>query len=271
MLRDQSLYSCESLALTDSRPPVDEVRGRYRLRYARTAMEVEACCRLRYEVFNVELGEGLAESAATGLDHDEFDAQCVHLMVVDETVQRVIGTYRLQTREMAEEGRGFYSAGEFDLSAVTGALFENTVELGRAAIAAEHRDKLVLFLLWRGLMAFLLWNRKRHLFGCSSLTSQDPETGLQASDWLARNGFRHEEFETPPKPGYECVVPGHEIFEGEFKPPKLFATYLRHGARLSSPPALDRVFGTIDFLTWLDSKQLDPRKAKLFSLGLPKR
>jgi len=254
-----------------TRPPLDETRGLYQLRYARDAGDVEACCRARYEVFNLELAEGLAESAAIGLDRDRYDEQCDHLMVIDTTTERVIGTYRMQTLETAEAAAGFYSAGEFDFGPAPRELMECSVELGRACVVREHREKAVLFLLWRGLMAYLLWNRKRFLFGCSSLTTQDPEEGLKAHDWLVREGHRHADFETPALPEYVCESAGHETFEGKYPIPRLFSTYLRHGAKITSPPALDRQFGTIDFLTLLDSEQFDRRLASIFALGLERR
>jgi putative hemolysin len=40
------------------------------------------------------------------------------------------------------------------------------------------------------------------------------------------------------------------------KIPKLLKTYLTIGARICAPPAWDREFGTIDFLTLLDLKLL---------------
>jgi putative hemolysin len=42
----------------------------------------------------------------------------------------------------------------------------------------------------------------------------------------------------------------------EVKVPKLLRTYLALGARIAAPPAWDRAFGTIDFLTVLDLKLL---------------
>ena len=40
------------------------------------------------------------------------------------------------------------------------------------------------------------------------------------------------------------------------KVPRLLKTYLAIGARVAAPPAWDRGFGTIDFLTLLDLKLL---------------
>jgi putative hemolysin len=70
-------------------PPAS--RGPYRLRLARTRDEVEAALRLRFEVFNLELHEGLAESFFTGMDEDEFDRVCEHLIVTDEASGKVVG------------------------------------------------------------------------------------------------------------------------------------------------------------------------------------
>jgi putative hemolysin len=42
----------------------------------------------------------------------------------------------------------------------------------------------------------------------------------------------------------------------EVKIPKLLRTYMAIGARVCAPPAWDREFGTIDFLTLLDLQQL---------------
>ena len=48
---------------------VAELReGRYRVTFARTRADLERVLRLRFEVFNRELGEGLSESWLTGLD-----------------------------------------------------------------------------------------------------------------------------------------------------------------------------------------------------------
>jgi putative hemolysin len=49
--------------------------------------------------------------------------------------------------------------------------------------------------------------------------------------------------------------------------PKLLRAYLTIGARICSEPALDREFGTIDFLTLLDLQTLHPRVAARFLDG----
>ena len=88
----------------------------YATRLARTAEEIRAAQALRFEVFNLELNEGLAASHATGLDADPFDTWCDHLFLFDDDKQRVMGTYRAISGARAREYGGFYAADEFDLA-----------------------------------------------------------------------------------------------------------------------------------------------------------
>jgi putative hemolysin len=71
------LYPCLSQAV----PPRSLEEGAYRVRFARSLGELDEVLRLRFEVFNLELGEGLEASFATGRDQDEFDLTCHHLVV----------------------------------------------------------------------------------------------------------------------------------------------------------------------------------------------
>ena len=250
------------------RPVLDEQHGPYRVRFAQDERDLQRIFKLRFEVFNVELGEGLAESAASGLDRDPFDRQCDHLMVEETATGRAVGTYRLQVGEMALAGQGFYSATEFDLECVPRAVIDDAVELGRACISKEHRNKKVLYLLWRGLAAYGLWNGRRYFFGCSSLTSQDQAAGLRAYAQLARDGHVHPELEVRVLPANTCRSDGRESEGGEIEIPPLFGTYLRYGAKVCGPPAIDRAFGTIDFLTLLDVARVPRRVFMTFAVGL---
>jgi len=239
--------------------------GRYVARFARTTEEVFAALKLRFEVFNLELGEGLQASFLTGRDMDEFDEQCHHLIVVDsENQDRVVGTYRMQTSEMARAGRGFYSNVEFELSKLPQEVLSDSIELGRACVAQDHRNTAVLFLLWRGLAAYLMHNRKRYLFGCCSLTSQDPVDGLRVMDLLERNGQIEPAFNVTTQPGFECVAETESLVDQEVRLPKLFQIYMRYGARVCSQPALDRHFKTIDFLVLFDVRAIDEQSRKMF-------
>jgi putative hemolysin len=240
--------------------------GRYVLRFAHTSADLDALARLRFEVFNLELGEGLEASYASGKDEDLFDPICHHLMICDQETGDAIGTYRLQTYEMAEQsGHGFYSATLFDFSTLPPEVLQQSVEIGRACIAKDHRSLQVLYLLWRGLGSYLAWFRKRYLFGCCSLTSQDAHEGKRVMDFLVQNGHIHASLYIGPEQGMACYDP--DLFEGEVgttKVPRLMRVYLSMGAKICGPPAIDRQFKTIDYFTLIDVETLDRRVLAFF-------
>lgn len=241
--------------------------GRYQVRFARTHEELDEVLRLRFEVFNLELNEGLEASFATGRDVDEFDPYCHHLIVIDTRSAAIVGTYRMQAASMARKNLGFYSAAEFDLAGFPEEVVAQSVEVGRACVAKEHRNTQVLFLLWRGLAVYMATNQLRYLFGCCSLTSQDPAEGLATYTYLAEHGHLHPEYLIRPQPEYVCydqdATPDPSF---PVKIPQLFRIYLRHGAKACGPPAIDRRFKTIDFLVLFDVAAMDEKRLRTFFL-----
>jgi putative hemolysin len=242
------------------------------MRLAQTVEDRDAACRLRFKVFNIELGEGLQSSYETGLDTDQFDLFCAHLVVEDKLennpARRIVGTYRMQSGTTAARNLGYYSEREFSFAPYE-ALRPGILELGRASIDREHRTPEVLTLLWRGIAQYANDMGLRYLIGCSSLTSKDPAEGWQLYNQLEH--FRvSQEFETLPTAAYACPSeqegahaqpspsPQDSLLTSSTKVPKLLKTYLAIGARICAPPAWDREFGTIDFLTLLDLKSISP-------------
>ena len=249
--------------LHSERLPTTTLReGRYEVSWARSAGDIDAIQRLRFEVFNLELGEGLESSFATGRDVDEFDAVCHHLMVIDRTTRRVVGCYRMQTAATARAHLGFYSASLFDLSALPEEAMDRSVEVGRACVAQSHRSSLVLFLLWKGLALYVAHNQMRYLFGCCSLTSQDPADGSAVLGYLRASDRIHPEWSIAPRASVGCPIDPHVAPAAGV--PTLFRTYLRYGAKVCGPPAIDREFKTIDFLVVLDVDALTPRTHRMF-------
>jgi putative hemolysin len=258
-----------------SKPRIHAEVGRYRLRLAESLEDREAACRLRFKVFNIELGEGLESSYETGLDTDDFDLFCEHLLVEDKQPdnpsRHIVGTYRMQSGLTAGRNLGYYSEQEFQFAPYE-PLRPGILELGRASIDREHRTPEVLTLLWRGIAQYANDMGLRYLVGCSSLTSRNPAEGWQMYRQLEHYRVSPE-FETVPTEAYACPTepaagdaqpsPAEPNDAGEtravgeaIKVPKLLKTYLAIGARIAAAPAWDRAFGTIDFLTLLDLKLL---------------
>lgn len=234
---------------------------RYELSLAEHLDDIILAQRLRYEVFNLELHEGLPTAYETGLDADEFDEVCDHLIVRDRESSRVVGTYRMQTGMSAARNRGYYSEREFNFRAYESARGE-ILELGRACVASAHRNYTVLGLLWKGIAHYAQDHGARYLVGCSSLTSQDEAAGLAVYRELAAKYLVEERWQTRPQIGWRCSpLNGRPV---ALPVPKLMRAYLTLGARICGDPAIDREFSTIDFLTWLDLRVLPMRALQRF-------
>ncbi len=242
-------------------PHISLQLGKYEIRLAKTLAEREAACRLRFRVFNIELGEGLESSYQTGLDQDHFDLFCDHLIVEDRSRREVVGTYRMQSGGTAAQNLGYYSEQEFHFSPYESIRGE-VLEVGRASISREHRTSEVLTLLWRGIAKYARFYRLRYLIGCSSLNSRDPGEGWSMYRQL-EPFIVPEPLRTQPTRSYELPQTALDCLS-EVRVPKLLKTYIAVGARICGAPAWDREFGTIDFLTLLDLAQLSPAARNRF-------
>jgi len=188
-----------SFAIEEQRPQIQAEVGNYRVRLAQTLRDCEAACRLRFRVFNLEMGEGLESSYETGLDTDQFDLFCEHLIVEEKMTRRIVGTYRMQSGETAARYLGYYSEQEFDFAPYE-PLRSGILELGRASIDREHRTPEVLTLLWRGIAQYATDMGLRYLVGCSSLNSQDPGEGWTMYRQLAHYRMLPESRQSRPLP-----------------------------------------------------------------------
>jgi putative hemolysin len=227
---------------------------------AKSAFEVREAQRLRYQVFAEELGARL-ESATKGIDEDEFDSSCEHLIVRDQETDRVVGTYRILTSWKAKEVGRFYSESEFDLTKLR-SLVPRVVEVGRSCIHPDYRRGGVITLLWAGLARFMLSGGYEYLMGCASISLADG--GSSATEtYLSLRG-------THLSPDYWRVVP-HRPFSIQSgivvgKPilPPLIKGYIRLGAYICGEPAWDQQFNTADLFMLLPMSRMDERYARHF-------
>jgi len=233
----------------------------FRVRLAQSVEDLVECQRLRYQVFNCELGEGLDSSSRMGLDCDTFDFICDHLMVLDAATSTVVGTYRMQSGYRAKGNLGYYGEQLFDFGP-----FENIrseiLELGRACVHNRYRNSHVLHLLWKGIARYALSCRARYLIGCSSLSSQDENAGMALYEDLRPRFLVEPSLRTTPTLGHECEMNCLPVVPPPA--PRLFRAYLDISARVCGPPAIDREFKTIDFLTLIDLHRLPERVRSRF-------
>ncbi|PYU71662.1 MAG: hemolysin [Acidobacteria bacterium] len=180
----------------------------FRVGMAETLEDVIECQRLRYLVFNCELGEGLDISAWTGLDRDRFDPICDHLMVRDAATGKLAGTYRMQSGYRAKGNLGYYGEEFFDFSPFEGMRGE-VLELGRACVHDEYRNTRALHMLGKGIAKYAERCGARYLIGCSSLSSQNEDEGIALYETLREKYLVERSLRTIPVAGHSRMQSGY--------------------------------------------------------------
>jgi len=127
--------------------------------------------RLREITFR-EVGEGTNRS----IDIDEFDLYYYQMFIWDEDEERVVGAYRIGKggEILRQYGlRGFYFHSLFRSSESFADILVQSLELGRSFVVKEYQRKpMPLFLLWKGILYFLLKNPEyRYMVGPVSISN----------------------------------------------------------------------------------------------------
>ncbi|HLS43204.1 MAG TPA: GNAT family N-acyltransferase [Paenalcaligenes sp.] len=234
------------------------------LRLAQDKEELKAIQRLRFKIFSEEMNAVFPDSP-NGLDADQFDAWCDHFMVMDQTKDKVVGTYRFLSPENARLAGDYYSASEFDLQPLAG-IRDQLVEVGRSCIHPKYRTGAVIMLLWSGIADLMRQGGYRYLLGCASVSLRDD--GVTAAKvWREAQRMQQKVDTDLPQ-----LQPLHRYPVEKLnshlpaKIPPLIKGYLNLGAVICGEPAWDPDFNTADFPVLLDLQRLDPRYKRHFGL-----
>ncbi|RYY56186.1 MAG: GNAT family N-acetyltransferase [Comamonadaceae bacterium] len=235
--------------------------------WARTPAEVREAQRLRFQVFATEVGARLSPPAGTppGLDVDRFDPHCDHLLVRAGSSGPVVGTYRVLPPDRARVAGGWYGESEFDLAPLQ-ALRPRALELGRSCVHADWRSGGVILAMWSALAAYMVRRGLDSMVGCASIgLAGGPEPALAVWDHLRRTHMAAPAWRVrpwQPLPGAAGDADGHADDARAPLPastPPLLKGYLRCGARVLGPPALDAAFNTADLPLLLRLEDMAPR------------
>jgi putative hemolysin len=246
------------LQLDRSRRAVEQAR--FAVNVAATDADVEDAQRLRWQVFVEEQGASPAPGEP-GIEADRFDPYCRHLIVRDLETGAAVGTYRVLTADQAHRLGGFYTEQEFDLCGLAEHR-QHIVEIGRSCVHRDYRSGVVISLLWAGLAGLILDSEARFVIGCASISMEDG--GREAASIyqkLAGEHFSRSSYRMVPL--NPLNLDAQEI-DPTVKPPPLIKGYLRAGAEVAGPPAIDIDFGTADLPIILTLDKLSPRYARHF-------
>jgi putative hemolysin len=229
----------------------------YSVLLADGADEVAAAQRLRHSVFATELGATL-HSPVPGLDVDDLDDYCDHLIVRDDSSGEVVGTYRMLPPPAAARAGRRYADGEFDLSALD-PLRALLVETGRSCVHPEHRTGAVINLIWAGIARYLQVRGYRWLGGCASvpLDAAGPVWAQVRAKHMSPPAMRVRPW--LPVPSLPCSPAASRVAM-----PPLLRGYLRLGAWVCGEPAYDPDFGVTDLFVLLSMDRIHPRYRRHF-------
>ncbi len=228
------------------------------LSLASTPEEIREVQRLRYKVFVEAMGLETLKNH-DGLERDEFDEFCDHLIVRDTRTLEVVGTYRVLTPRALAHTRGFYSENEFNLDRLS-SLRPRIIEAGRACIHPDYRSGGVIMMLWAGLAACMQREKAEFLIGCASVSLADGGHTINALyRKLAQENLCPPEYRVTPR----LPFPLHKdpLSEG-LQIPALIKGYLRSGAWVCGEPAWDPDFHSADLFMMLPLSRLDSRYAR---------
>ncbi|GAB3911772.1 lysophospholipid acyltransferase family protein [Mucilaginibacter boryungensis] len=149
--------------------------------------------RLREITFR-EVGEGTNKS----IDLDEYDIYYHHLFIWDSETKLIVGAYRIGLGDeifYSRGKKGFYTAEVFKIKGQFTPVLKSSIELGRSFIRSEYQGKpLPLFLLWKGILKYLLDNpRYRYLIGPVSISNSFSTFSKSLIvDYITKHHFDHE-------------------------------------------------------------------------------
>lgn len=235
--------------------------------------------RLRELTFR-SAGEGTGEPR----DLDEYDLYYLQLIIWDREANKIAGGYRLGQGDLIFRRfgvNGFYTNSLFKMKPGFFPVLQESVELGRSYVTPEYqKHRLPLFLLWKGILHFLLANPQyRYLYGPVSISKDYSDASKAVIVEFVRRFFFDRalaELVEPRKPfraklksvnagllaeqlrgefdALESLV--ETIEPAHFKVPVLFRQYLRQNAKFIAFNVDPNFADCLDGLMILDIAQL---------------
>lgn len=237
------------------------VLPKHRVRFASGLSDLLRVQRLRYRVFNEAMKVGFSHSIDTGLDQDDYDGHCHHLMVEEAGSGILVATLRLLTNAGARRAGGFYSSTEYDVAALPEDALERGLEMGRLCALGMGKSPLVVSALWQGVLRYARQNDCEYLFGCASIPTLDPGVSWGYFDRFVQDGVLSPDLCVRPLRAlrYDPASRSTEVEVSLRKLPPLFRYSLSFGANVVSEPARDDAFRVTDFMLLAKLSEARPR------------
>ena len=244
-------------------------RGRYAARLAEGPEDIEKAQRLRFRAFIEGRGAAVEGPRAMGLDADDLDPHCDHMLIEERRTGELVCCFRMMPLANGGEVGRSYSARYYDLSALSD-YPDSMVEMGRFCVHPDHRDPDVIRVAWAAMTRYVDDRKMGMLFGCSSFQGVDAEAYLDAfallkekhlapKRWLPRvkapRVFRYAASLRLRRPDMKLAVR---------RMPPLLRTYLLMGGWVSDHAVIDHDLNTLHVFTGVEvSRMPETRKRAL--------
>jgi putative hemolysin len=245
------------------------LRGRYAVRLASSDDDLRAAQRLRFLSFIEGRGAVLVGPRAQGLDADDLDAACHHMLVEERRSGKLVCCFRMLPLETGAEIARTYSARYYDLSALAD-YPERMVEMGRFCIHPDHRgDPDVFRAAWGAMTRYVEDRKVGMLFGCSSFQGVDADAYMDAfallkerhlapPRWLPRvkapKVFRFASLLRLRRPDMKLAMA---------RMPPLLRSYLVLGGWVSDHAVIDNDLNTLHVFTGVEIARVPPARVRL--------
>lgn len=245
---------------------------RFETRLAQGADDILAAQRLRYRVFVRELGGGgPGVDHARGIETDDFDSHCEHLLLIDREAdgRPVVGVYRLLDRERAAGAGRFYSEAEYDLDCLKRS-GRRLLELGRSCLDRDYRGGAGMMHLWLALSDLVIRRDIGLLFGVASFHGTDICRLAEPLSQLHHGHLAPEDIRPRSRVHQRMdLVPQDRINRARAMRavPPLIKAYLRLGGFIGDGAFVDHSFNTTDVCLVLDTARMNERQRALYARG----
>jgi len=161
---------------------------------------------------------GVGEGTNRSMDLDEYDLYYNQLFVWDRQEEQIVGAYRVGKGEeiIRRYGvKGFYLQSLFRMNRRFIPILRQSLELGRSFIVKEYqRRPMPLFLLWKGILYFLLkHNEYRYLIGPVSISNNFSQFSRGLIMRYIRENHYDRKLGRLVKPRIRYNVPGYNVDE----------------------------------------------------------
>ncbi|EKS6645713.1 GNAT family N-acetyltransferase [Enterobacter hormaechei] len=217
---------------------------------ATSEYEIHQAMKLRYHVFSRKnIFPFSKENNDSKVDMDFLDRHCQHIVVIEKTTNKVIGTARFLEKKTALKNNIFLTNDGFDNTELM-QVKDEFIEIGRVCVDEDYQSGNAFFLIKKEFNNFIrkhYFERKLFVIGMYSIEySNDRELSGIYHYLKEKSNFSYFNVNAAETRGYKVMAKSQSVqITSDKQLPKLLRVYLSMGAKLLGTPCTDTVCNNI--------------------------